>query len=469
MPLEAAQREAPVSFMKRQPIVFAQLLENVLPVDRLPLLHQADIRAALLEGDPRRIERVALEAIDALTRLGHLRLVEEVVRGDDRLLRYRDMTSSNTLALRLTGPDPDDGVLRIPMPLRDWRGAANLDQIRTILGLYGRILGKDSNLLASVPDILRQLLETARSLIGCELLTFSPTRRTPRAELEISPELVAPPYDPYLLQEWVVERNYLIHLPDLPAVPRAGSSIPEGMRSLALVKLGDPASGLVGSLQAWSARPHFFNEDRLALLSLISESGTDLLGRAALLGNLVFVDAATKVYNRAYFNIQLDNEIARARREGKSLTLVIFDIDDFKSFNTQYGYEGGNEVLARVARLLKSGLRPFDSVARWGGEEFALILTAPISETDARMVSARLRRAVEKQLFAITGLEGKSHNVSLTVSGGGALYPDDAITAADLWRSANSALMWSKEHGKNQVSFYSDLSGGPRLQEEEPR
>lgn len=463
------RRGAGLSLMKRQSIVFSQLLDNVLPVDRLPLLDQAEIHAALQESDPRRMERLALEAIEKLTRLGHLRLLEEEIRGDDRFLRYRDMTSSNTISLRLTGPDPNDGLVRIPMPLRDWRGATSLDQIRTILGLYGRILGKDSNILASVPEILRQLIETARSLLGCDQVTFSPTRRTPRADYDLAPELIAPPYDPFLLQEWVVERNYLIHVPDLPAVVRDGSSVPENMHSLALVKLGDPASGVAGAIQAWSTRAHFFNEDRLALLALLSESGTDLLGRAALLGNLVFVDAATKVYNRAYFNIQLDNEIARARREGKSLALAIFDIDDFKFFNTQYGYEGGNEVLARVARLLKSGLRPFDSVARWGGEEFALILTAPISEADARMVTARLRRAVERQSFAITGLEGKSHNVTLTISGGGALYPDDAITAADLWRSANSALMWSKEHGKNRVSFCSDLSGGPRTQEDEPR
>lgn len=454
--------------MKPKPIVFAQLLEKVLPIDRLPMVDQADIRAALHEGDPQRVERVALEAIDKLTRLGHLRLVEEVVRGDERLLRYRDLTTANSISLRLTSPESDDGIVRIPLPLRHWKGSTSLDQIRSILGLYGRILGKDSNLLASAPEILRQLLLTATNLLGCDRVTFSPVRRGPRADLELDPECVAPPYDAYLLQEWVVERNYLIHVPDLPTISRGEGSVPAGMRSVALVKLGEPASGLCGALQAWSARPHFFNEDRLAMLSILSESGTDLLSRAALLGNLVFVDAATKVYNRSYFNIQLDNEIARARRESKSLALVIYDIDDFKSFNTQYGYEGGNDVLARVARLLKSGLRPFDSVARWGGEEFALILTAPISETDARMVTARLRRAVEKQIFSITGLEGKTHNVTLTVSGGAAIYPDDAISAADLWRSANASLMWSKEHGKNQVSFYSDLAGGTRTLEEEP-
>jgi diguanylate cyclase (GGDEF)-like protein len=185
-----------------------------------------------------------------------------------------------------------------------------------------------------------------------------------------------------------------------------------------------------------------------------------------MLGNLVFVDSGTKVYNRAYFNLQLENEIARARREEKSLALVIFDIDDFRAVNKTYGYEGGNDVLARVARLLKSGLRPFDSVARWGGEEFAMILTAPIAVDDAKNITARLRRAVEKHLFSVTGLEGKAHSIGLTVSGGGAIYPGDAATGTELWRAANSALMWSKEHGKNQVTFVSELAeGGPPREE----
>ena len=97
-----------------------------------------------------------------------------------------------------------------------------------------------------------------------------------------------------------------------------------------------------------------------------------------------------------------------------------------------------------------------------------MILTAPIAIEDARMVTGRLRRAVEKQIFTVTGLEGKTHNVTLTVSGGGAVYPDDAVTGTDLWRASNAALMWSKENGKNQVSFFSDLAGSGPLLEGEP-
>jgi GGDEF domain-containing protein len=69
-------------------------------------------------------------------------------------------------------------------------------------------------------------------------------------------------------------------------------------------------------------------------------------------------------------------------------------------------------------------------------------------------------------MFSVTGLEGKAHSLSLTISGGGALFPTDATTGTDLWRAANSALMWSKEHGKNQITFVPELAEGEPPQEE---
>jgi diguanylate cyclase (GGDEF)-like protein len=446
--------------MKRKPIPFDQLLSTVLPVDRLSLVDQADIRAALSEGDPHRIEKLALDVIQKLMHLGHLRLVEEVRQGDERVVRYRDRTTSNTISLRLPAAPTSDGVIRIPMPLRQWKGTTSLDEIRAILNLYNRILARDSSLLASVPEILRQIVQAARTILACDLVHFVPVSDIGALQGTIDPEVLAEPYDPYLIREWVVDRNHLVYVPEVSPAARASGRVPPGMSSLVLVRLGDGVSQVEGALQAWSTRPRFFGEDKLGLLSLLSESGTDILGRATILSNLVFVDSSTKVYNRSYFNLQLENEIARARRENKSLALVIFDIDDFKRFNTEYGYEGGNEVLARVARLLKSGLRPFDSVARWGGEEFALILTSPIGLEDARAVTGRLRLGVERQVITIPGLEGGNHAVTLTVSGGGALYPEDAVNGADLWRAANAALVWSKEHGKNRVTYFSELAGG---------
>ena len=92
----------------------------------------------------------------------------------------------------------------------------------------------------------------------------------------------------------------------------------------------------------------------------------------------MFVDPLTTVYNRSYYDLQIRNEIARAQREQSSLSLLICDIDDFKSFNTSFGYEAGNQVLVQVAQTLRAGVRPFDTVARWGGEEFAVLLTPPV-------------------------------------------------------------------------------------------
>ena len=281
--------------------------------------------------------------------------------------------------------------------------------------------------------------------------------------------VIPAPYDEDLAREWVLDRRYMIVVPDLPVQidPETGK-LDSRFRSLAMVPIGEPDKSVYGVLHAWSARPHFFDEDRQGLLSLLSEFATDLLRRSEILGNLVFVDAATQVYNRSYFNLQLDNEIARARREGKSLALGIADIDDFRSFNSNYGYEGGNQVLVNVAQVLKRGLRPFDSVARWGGEEFALILTAPVTQDDARMVFERLRQAMELSRFTVVGLKGESVSTRITFSLGGALYPQDGQSALALWRAANAALVHAKRTGKNRVVFASDLPPDASLPQGQP-
>ncbi|HEV2106027.1 MAG TPA: GGDEF domain-containing protein, partial [Candidatus Eisenbacteria bacterium] len=148
------------------------------------------------------------------------------------------------------------------------------------------------------------------------------------------------------------------------------------------------------------------------------------------------------------------NEIARAQREQSSLALLIADIDDFKSFNTSFGYEAGNQVLVQVAQTLRAGVRPFDTVARWGGEEFAVLLTPPVLEDDVITISERLRAAVERTPIRLEGLDGRSHRVHLTMSMGVALHPDHADNPQDLWRAANQALLKAKRPPKNQVVFW---------------
>jgi len=445
--------------MKRHAIPFRDVLGRVLPVDRLSARDRARILKALESGDDRAIESLAMEMIDRLVSLGHLRLVEEVLRGDEKVRRYHDLTSGNAISILLPVTDEDEGIYKVPLPLRDWRGATRLDQIRVLFALYDKILTQDAQTLRGPSDILKQILLTARQALRCERVSFwTPSSgETPTFE-----EITEDPYDEDLARQWVLGQNYLVYLPSLPAqINPETQELELEFQSLAMVPLGGPEDEIRGVLHAWSTQPFHFTEDRQGLLGLIAECATDLLRRSRQLEALVFVDAGTQVYNRTYFRVQLENEIARAKREGHTLALAIADIDDFRGVNSRYGYEAGNQVLSTVAGVLKSGVRPFDSVARWGGEEFALILTAPVSAQDARAVCERLRRAVELSLVSLTGLAGESLTAHVTVSVGGALCPADALTSDTLWRSANAALLHAKKTGKNRVVFAADLPPNP--------
>ena len=113
-----------------------------------------------------------------------------------------------------------------------------------------------------------------------------------------------------------------------------------------------------------------------------------------------------------------------------------------------------NAVLKQVAQVLAHAVRPFDTVARWGGEEFAVLLTSPLERPDAEAIAERLRVLVAEGEHTVTGLDGMEHQVRVTVSIGVALFPDDAKDAAEIWRRANQALLAAKAPPKNQVVFW---------------
>jgi diguanylate cyclase (GGDEF)-like protein len=237
----------------------------------------------------------------------------------------------------------------------------------------------------------------------------------------------------------------------------------DGGGSLALSGIADSEGKALGHLEISAPARDAFQPEDLALAALLADCCGTVLERATRLEKLVFIDPLTAAYNRSYFELQMEKEMARAQRERGSLALSIVDIDDFKSFNTRYGYQAGNEVLAGVAQALRRGVRPFDTVARWGGEEFAVLLTAPVQPQDVAAVSERLRQLVERQWVTLEGLDRRAHRVSVTVSLGVALYPDHADGAEDLWRAANQALLLAKRPPKNQVVFFREPQQRPML------
>jgi diguanylate cyclase (GGDEF)-like protein len=141
---------------------------------------------------------------------------------------------------------------------------------------------------------------------------------------------------------------------------------------------------------------------------------------------------------------RLDAEAVRCERSGRPFSLVMIDVDDFKAINDQHGHACGDEVLRRIAGVLLSALRAQDTVARWGGEEFLLLL--PETARDGAVaVAEKLRAAVAEMRVSYEG-----HEVRCTVTMGVSSYAPPA-SLDECIRAADDALYTGKRGGKNTV------------------
>lgn len=162
---------------------------------------------------------------------------------------------------------------------------------------------------------------------------------------------------------------------------------------------------------------------------------------------LAITDGLTGVYNRRYFNSRLETEIQRSMRFSHSVSLIILDIDWFKSVNDELGHLGGDAVLKQLAGLLHEKVRKVDIVARYGGEEFAIILPETTA-TNAAYVAEKIRCWIEE--FPFTDQEKLPHR-NITSSLGVATYPEHAHTLEALIHQADESLYRAKQGGRNQV------------------
>ncbi|CAN5725895.1 hypothetical protein BH09PSE5_BH09PSE5_07930 [soil metagenome] len=156
-------------------------------------------------------------------------------------------------------------------------------------------------------------------------------------------------------------------------------------------------------------------------------------------------DALTGLSNRRQFELMLARELDRVARGGEPALVLMVDIDKFKGVNDSYGHAAGDVVLQRVASTLLQCVRPMDTVARFGGEEFAVILPS-CSPAFGHTVAERLRRRVEKSPIQVTMQE----EVSVTISIGGAFAPQWVRSSAVLWIDrADRQLYLAKAEGRN--------------------
>jgi diguanylate cyclase (GGDEF)-like protein len=165
-----------------------------------------------------------------------------------------------------------------------------------------------------------------------------------------------------------------------------------------------------------------------------------------LLMELAVRDGLTSLYNRRYLDETLPRELARARREARPLTVVMVDIDHFKTINDTHGHSAGDDVIRALARTLGSDTREGDLVCRYGGEEFVVVM--PGMDLQTAMVKAEKWRRDAAALRVPHG----AAEICLTISVGVAAYPDQDGTAATLLHSADLAMYQSKSAGRNRVT-----------------
>lgn len=162
---------------------------------------------------------------------------------------------------------------------------------------------------------------------------------------------------------------------------------------------------------------------------------------------LAIIDPLTGLHNKRSFLDYLDRELARAERHGRPLSLVLFDVDHFKAINDDLGHLAGDLALRELARCLRSKLCQDELLARFGGEEFAAVLTET-AHGEAAAQAERFRRAVEEHAFAF---DGRPFRVTISL-GVATTPPVGALPAQELIRLADERLYAAKRAGRNRVA-----------------
>jgi len=211
-----------------------------------------------------------------------------------------------------------------------------------------------------------------------------------------------------------------------------------------------PAGRIEGVILMASTSPNAFNVAQIRLFQVIVNQTAMAIQRSLLfeqIQKMAIQDPLTQVYNHGYFYQRLEEEIQRARRTQAPLALITFDVDNFKAFNDTFGHRAGDHLLRQVAQIVRGNIRSMDTVARTGGEEFAVIL--PGTDLKGAMVVGEKLRSLIETLDHECRLK---NSPPLTISVGVATCPEDASDSETLVHQADTRMYEAKRSGKNRVA-----------------
>ena len=217
----------------------------------------------------------------------------------------------------------------------------------------------------------------------------------------------------------------------------------------------------LGSLSDGRGRLFVLQEDKefrrsdIERAELVARYGLQGLKNAELYASAkerALIDDVTGIYTVRYFLGTCENEIRRSERYESPLSLLFMDLDQFKSVNEEFGHLTGSRILRRLCALLRSEVREVDTLARYGGDEFAILLV-DTDHAEAMSVANRILKSVAKTNFG----DDEKRRMDLTLSIGVATYPNHASNRDDLIHVSDQAMYRAKSKGRNRISSVADL------------
>jgi diguanylate cyclase (GGDEF)-like protein len=231
-----------------------------------------------------------------------------------------------------------------------------------------------------------------------------------------------------------IREAYLAGATDFTTKPIHGTIL--GHRATYLIRAGKAFADL-----------HRAEAENRTLLQALSRKNEELVRFNEALWDQATRDGLTGLYNYRYFQEALSREIARSTRHGKTLSLILLDLDSFKKYNDEHGHQMGDDVLRGIGEILLHRIRQTDVAARYGGEEFVVLLPE-VDREHGMQVAETLRETIAGHPFP--GRESQPMG-AITASFGMAVFPEDGTDFLSLFRQADRAMYRAKQAGGNRV------------------